>query len=91
MYCGAAVLSTSNQHRPRQVRTWVLNPKSITMGQLYGQFDDTTHEWTDGVLPCCMREAAQVTAAGDWGKLLLLASDNRRGPLPQPPAHTPRK
>jgi len=39
----------------------VLNPKSISMGEMYGEVDNVSLEWFDGLASKIMRSAAQRT------------------------------
>lgn len=49
----------SKDPRFTKVEYEVLNPKSITMGELYGEEDAITKEWSDGLASGIMREAAK--------------------------------
>lgn len=40
----------------KKVEEKVINPKSVSMGELYGEIDVLTQEWTDGLLSSVMRE-----------------------------------
>ncbi|XP_064233926.1 dynein axonemal heavy chain 6 isoform X3 [Aotus nancymaae] len=46
----------------RSVKTYVLNPKSITMGELYGEVNNLTLEWKDGLMTLSVRAAVNDTS-----------------------------
>ncbi|CUG87367.1 Hypothetical protein, putative, partial [Bodo saltans] len=55
------------EERFAEVKTHILNPKSITMSQLYGGFDEATGEWRDGLIGELFRIAARDTSgARNW-------------------------
>eukprot|EP00965_Chrysotila_dentata_P215542 6188838-Pleurochrysis_carterae.AAC.1 len=54
---------TDKAYQP--VNTYVFNPKCITMGELYGEFNALTQEWTDGIASSMIRQAVSLTSQND--------------------------
>lgn len=51
----------------RNCELGIVNPKSITMGQLYGAFDPISYEWTDGIAATIYRQfATDPSEARKW-------------------------
>lgn len=43
------------------VQTYIMNPKAVTAGELYGEINAFTLEWRDGLMGIMMRTAVQCT------------------------------
>jgi len=51
----------------QKIHTYVLNPKCITMGELYGEYSQMTNEWCDGLGSTLIRNAvADTTLDKKW-------------------------
>lgn len=42
-----------------QVHPLVINPKSVTLSELYGAYDLATFEWADGILSTLFKQSAE--------------------------------
>ena len=44
-----------------QTKLYVINPKAISVSELYGVLDPTTRDWTDGLLSNIFRDVNRPT------------------------------
>ncbi|XP_022090728.1 dynein heavy chain 6, axonemal-like isoform X2 [Acanthaster planci] len=78
-----------------RVETFAINPKCVKMGELYGQTNPNTLEWTDGLLASAVRrfakEAAEISQGGeDQDRSTTMGSVTPRGERPSSQLTTPR-
>ncbi|XP_070181014.1 dynein axonemal heavy chain 6-like [Littorina saxatilis] len=62
-----------NRGKKGHVETFVVNPKCVKLGELYGETDPHTFEWSDGLIATATRRFAKDTASpipsmGDDGR-----------------------
>uniref|UniRef100_F6YZ23 Dynein axonemal heavy chain 2 n=1 Tax=Monodelphis domestica TaxID=13616 RepID=F6YZ23_MONDO len=66
------------------VKEYPLNPKAVSLGELYGEYDLNTNEWSDGILSSVMRTACadekpdeNMNSVMDDNKVLTLINGER--------------
>ncbi|KAI6649612.1 Dynein heavy chain 1, axonemal [Oopsacas minuta] len=59
--------TSQNGQLYQEVVTYCLNPKTVTLSDLYGEYNVFTNEWRDGLLPNLMKQSTAVdTSIKKW-------------------------
>jgi dynein heavy chain len=67
-------------HKAGEIDVWYkpvvidpLNPKSVSMGELFGEVNKLTNEWTEGIIPWLVKEAVNAleTKNADWKRWII--------------------
>ncbi|GIL77737.1 hypothetical protein Vretifemale_7225, partial [Volvox reticuliferus] len=56
--CISGMVAADSPYQP--VHTHVINPKAITLGELYGEYNLATNEWQDGLASSIIRTAVEA-------------------------------
>ena len=61
-------LHLQNRTKKGHIETYTINPKCVSMGELYGETDPNTFEWTDGLIATATRRFAREIPAPSPGE-----------------------
>lgn len=61
------IMAQNNKPGFNAVKIYALNPKSLNLGELYGEYNISTNEWSDGVISSIMRfTCSEETPTEKW-------------------------
>lgn len=61
----------------RKVHMYVLNPKAVTIGELYGEVNAASNEWHDGLLGIIIRHACAVILSCSTSQLFSIREKSK--------------
>lgn len=63
----SSAATAAAEARKMRVDAFVINPKCVRLGELYGETDVNTFEWSDGLIASATRKFAQAAAPAITG------------------------
>ncbi|XP_063298016.1 dynein axonemal heavy chain 14 [Pelobates fuscus] len=80
--------SSLNVSKKGKVETFILNPKCVSLGELYGEINPNTMEWSDGLLASAVRSFAEHSSKDNAKHAIVTHLENTEEGSNPPSART---